>query len=620
MDRVNAVKTFLWMIIGLAVSVVITRFIYGLGATTNLSDTTPWGLWIGFDVMGGVALAAGGFVITAIFYIMRREEFHPLVKPAVLTAFLGYVAVIVSLLVDLGLPWNIWHMIIFWNPHSPLFEVGWCVMLYTTVLLLEFSPVPLEPFSRYAKIRAFLMKFRFVFVLLGIMLSTLHQSSLGSLILIMPFKLPELWYTAILPVQFFISAVALGLMMVSFESLVTTWLYRRQPETHLVAKLGKIAVWVLGIYLLVKIGELLVSGDIKLLFNGSWESNLYIVELLIGVIIPMIIFSIPRSRNSLPGQWLGSFMVVFGMAFNRINVGGLTMVGTTGEFYTPSWMEIAITAGVISGAILVFLFFIEKFKVWDRPPEDPAADPLTLPQFDRSSDVWLGTPGVAGRTKFSLALILLMAIGFALIPGRKIYSDGVAEVAAMPARGGDTLYIDGNRDTFGVAFAHKAHIERLGDTVSCIRCHHMNMPLDKQSGCYHCHADMYRPTDAFGHDWHSSRTGGNIACFDCHTPGVEKSAESAKTCDRCHNDLFIPEAAIKVDQYKAPSYADAMHALCLDCHQKEQVTLGEEKHIDVCSACHKSFAPHHLKPEVMSRLEDKYFNHVVLPAPTKQEN
>ena len=210
MNRVRNTKLILWLITGFAAAVALNRFIFGLGVTTNLNDRTPWGLWIGFDVMGGVALAAGGFVITAIFYIMKREEFHPLVKPAVLTAFLGYVAVVFSLLVDLGLPWNIWHMIIFWNLHSPLFEVGWCVMLYTTVLLLEFSPVPLEEFSRYAKIRKFLMKFRFIFVLLGIMLSTLHQSSLGSLFLIMPFKLYPLWYSNILPIQFFISASCIG--------------------------------------------------------------------------------------------------------------------------------------------------------------------------------------------------------------------------------------------------------------------------------------------------------------------------------------------------------------------------------------------------------------------------
>ncbi len=136
MNRVQNTKLFLWLITGFAAAVGLNRFIFGLGATTNLTDSTPWGLWIGFDVMGGVALAAGGFVMTAIFYIMKREEFHPFVKPAVLTAFLGYLAVIFGLMFDLGLPWNLWHMIIYWNPHSPLFEVGWCVMLYTGVLLL----------------------------------------------------------------------------------------------------------------------------------------------------------------------------------------------------------------------------------------------------------------------------------------------------------------------------------------------------------------------------------------------------------------------------------------------------------------------------------------------------
>ena len=326
MNRVHVVKSVLWGLVGLGLAVAISRFAFGLGVTTNLTDATPWGLWIGFDVMAGVMLAAGGFVITAIFYIMRREEFHPMVRPAVLTAFLGYVAVVCSLMVDLGLPWNIWHMIIYWNMHSPLFEVGWCVMLYTTVLLLEFSPVPLEETSRYAKIRALLMKFRFPFVLVGIMLSTLHQSSLGSLFLIMPFKLPELWYTPILPVLFFISAVGLGLMMVSFESLVTGWIYHRKPETKLIAKLGKAAVWVLSVYLVVRLGDLLISGRYALIFEGTRESFLFVAELLIMAVIPIILFSVPKVRYSTGGQWLGSFLVVFGMVFNRINVGGLTML------------------------------------------------------------------------------------------------------------------------------------------------------------------------------------------------------------------------------------------------------------------------------------------------------
>src|SRR5208282_3110451 len=162
--------------------------------------------------------------------IFKLDEFHSIVRPAVLTAFLGYVAVVVGLLFDLGLPWNIWHMMIYWNPHSPLFEVGWCVMLYLTVLALEFFPVPAEEFSALARIRRFLIRLRIPLVVVGIALSTLHQSSLGSLFLIMPYRLHPLWHTPILPVLFFLSAVGLGLMMVVFESQFTAYLYRRKPE------------------------------------------------------------------------------------------------------------------------------------------------------------------------------------------------------------------------------------------------------------------------------------------------------------------------------------------------------------------------------------------------------
>ena len=475
MNRVQNTKLVLWLITGLAAAVALNRFVFGLGATTNLNDATPWGLWIGVDVMGGVALAGGGFVITAIFYIMKREEFHPLVKPAVLTAFLGYLAVILGLMIDLGLPWNIWHMIIYWNPHSPLFEVGWCVMLYTTVLLLEFSPVPLEKFSRYAKIRNFLMKFRFVFVLLGIMLSTLHQSSLGSLFLIMPFKIYPLWYSNIMPIQFFISATALGLMMVAFESLVSHWLYRRAPETNLVAKLGKAVVWVLGIYLIVKMTDLAFTGKLGLIVAGTWESYLFIAEILISTLIPIMIFAIPRLREKNSYQWIGSFMVVFGMVFNRVNVGGITMLGATGDSYFPSWMEITVTLGVISVAALVFLFVIEHFHVWEIQPKDPQSLPETPPSFDYSSRVWLGTPDFASLTKFSIAFVISFAIGMALMPEQKILGKGIDIVKVSRASGRDTLLINGNRDNYFVAFPHKDHIKRIGED-QCNKCHHLTLP------------------------------------------------------------------------------------------------------------------------------------------------
>lgn len=613
MNRVNTFKTVLWAIVGLAASVGITRFVFGLGATTNLNDATPWGLWIGFDVFAGVALAAGGFVITAIVYIMKREEFRPLVKPAVLTAFLGYLAVIIGLLFDLGLPWNIWHMIIFWNPHSPLFEVGWCVMLYTTVLLLEFSPVPLEKASRYARIRDFLMRFRFPLVLLGIMLSTLHQSSLGSLFLIMPFKLYPLWYSNILPILFFVSAIGLGLAMITVESLVSGYLYKRELETTLLSKILKTAFWVLGLYLLIRIADILITGKASLIASGSWESVLFILEISIAVIIPMVLFGIPKIRRNPTGQWTGASLVVLGMVFNRINVSGLTMLRVTGDTYMPSWMEISVSAGVVSLATLVFLFSIEKFKVWDVLPVDPDADPHKLPEFDRSSEVWLGNPRISARTKYSMAFIFTMSLGFALIPGNKIQSDGIPHITAEKARGGDDMFIDGNRDNYGVLFNHKMHVEKNGDNQSCVLCHHMNVPLDKQSGCYECHSNMFQTADAFDHQWHKTSARANLTCQNCHTEGLEKTKETAKECDHCHKDLIPENSMIKIDSYKAPSYVDAMHIQCIDCHRAKAQELADKKDLALCKTCHESELPDYLRVEIKENLSGPYFNRVVLP-------
>ncbi len=613
MNRVQNTKLILWLIVGFAAAVGLNRFIFGLGATTNLTDSTPWGLWIGFDVMGGVALAAGGFVMTGIFYIMKREEFHPLVKPAVLTAFLGYLAVIFGLMFDLGLPWNIWHMIIYWNPHSPLFEVGWCVMLYTAVLLLEFSPVPLEEYSRYARIRNFLMKFRFVFVLLGIMLSTLHQSSLGSLFLIMPFKLHPLWYSSILPIQFFISAIALGLMMVAFESLVSHWLYKRKPESDLVAKLGKAVVWVLLVYLLVKIIDISAAGEFHLIFNGSRESYVFITEIMISIIIPVIIFSIPLLRNNSKAQWVGSIMVVFGMVFNRINVGGLTMLSVTGDSYTPSWMEITISLGVVAAAALAFLFAIEKFHIWDLKPKDPESLPHTAPSFDYSSHVWLGTPDVASLTKFSLAFVLSFALGMALMPEKKLFGKGIEDILVSRASGKDTLFINGNRDMNIVPFPHKDHIMRLGEN-QCVTCHHLTLPGFQENSCWECHTSMYKAVDFFKHNWHASSNGANLKCNDCHEKQVTKNLESSKQCNECHPAYNFTQQFTSVsEKYFTLSYTDALHKLCVSCHTAKVNEVKDKPKLAECSTCHLTETPEKLYSNLTWEVSHPHFNNVVLP-------
>ncbi len=598
MNRINKAKTFFWAVLGIAAAVGITRFIFGLGVTTNLSDNTPWGFWIGFDVMGGVALAAGGFVIAAVNYIFGKKRMHPISRAAILTAFLGYIAVAVGLLFDLGLPWNIWHMVIFWNPHSPLFEVGWCVMLYLTVLFLEFAPVILERWPKIkilASLYKFLNKIKIPLVILGIMLSTLHQSSLGSLFLAMPYKLHPLWYTPILPVIFFVSAICLGIMMVMVESMTTSYLYKKESEKDILRVLAKSAVVMILIYVVLRFTDIFVRGAEELLFNSGWASLLFWTEMLFSVIIPLVIFSGKALRRNINLMYFGALSGVFGIVFNRLNVGGITHVNNFSELYIPSLSELAISAGVVSAAVLVFFYFIENYKVWEKAPEDPDKDPAHKPMFSTNL-TYFGPTKTTNRTRFSFMFMVAFGITFALISGKTIYGEGAERIRVSQARGGDTLLIDGNRDGYYVAFDHKHHQKIEKD---CGFCHHMNYPNDKATGCYECHDYMYTSGDAFRHDWHTSPKGADLGCFQCHAKNVSKGkgfikniTDKRQLCDDCHKTMFTNSNIIKyVSNFKTVSYTDAMHGLCITCHierSRKDINLRYTKpNLAQCPNCHR---------------------------------
>ncbi|MBT6147394.1 MAG: polysulfide reductase NrfD, partial [Gemmatimonadetes bacterium] len=217
----------------------VLRFGQGLGASTNLSDSVPWGLWIGFDVLVGVGLAAGGFTITAAVHLFDLKRYRPIVRPTILTAFFGYLLVIVGLLFDLGQPQRVWHPLIMWNSHSAMFEIAWCVTLYTTVLFLEFSPMLLEKLRWQRALRA-VRTITIPVVILGVLLSTLHQSSLGTLFVIVPNKLHGLWYSPFLPVFFFLSAIAAGLAMIIIESSLSARAFGRRLELPILSEVARI--------------------------------------------------------------------------------------------------------------------------------------------------------------------------------------------------------------------------------------------------------------------------------------------------------------------------------------------------------------------------------------------
>ncbi len=628
--NLQRVKLVLWALMGVWGVVTVARFVHGLGATSGLNDVAPWGFWIAFDVMAGVALAAGGFVVAAIVYIFGLERYHHFARPAILTALLGYIAVAVGLLYDLGIPWHIWHPMVMPQHHSVLFEVAMCVMCYLTVLALEFSPAVLEhPLFRHPFFQRALVvirKLTIPLVIAGIVLSTLHQSSLGSLFLIQPFRVHPLWYSPYLYVLFFVSAVGLGLMMVTLEALVSGWLFGHKIDRRGLAGFGRLASFVLCFYVLLRVGDLWSRGVIPDRLDGSWASGLFLAEMLISAVIPATLLMVKRVRESIPGLATASLMTVLGIIGHRFNVCIVTFDRPEDMGYWPTWTEVAISAGIVSGAALVFIFFNENLRIVEqhgdesvtqRPdssavrPEATRAHPFA-PALRRNSLVFVVSAGVAvgllpehaifGPTPEPTPVTLARNVDALAVEApapirRTFYLSGLA--GGVPAdanpRAVRLTLIDGNRDWRFVAFTHDEHAARLGGDESCRLCHHQNMTFDRHSACYQCHRDMYEVTDVFDHDLHVTKLGMNRACIVCHQRDIAgKSRETALACWECHGDMVVQGSIIPPNPAGlvgfAPGYMDAMHGLCIRCHeQMANENPAEYEEFHRCDVCHHDF-------------------------------
>lgn len=359
-----------WLVIAAGVVSTVVRFTQGLGASTNLSDQFPWGLWIGFDILCGVGLAAGGFVVAASVYIFNLERYKPILRPAVLTAFLGYILVVFALMYDLGRPWNVWHPIIMWNPRSVMFEVGWCVMLYTTVLALEFSPVVFERLN-FKKAKRIIHAISVPLVITGVILSTLHQSSLGSLFLIVPEKVYPLWYSSSLPYLFFLTAVAVGPAMVTIESFLSWRAFGREIETPILSKLAKVSGAALAVYLVLKVQDLVHGNLLPLLTDFSLEAILYSTEILLGVVVPITLIAITRVRSTRTGLFIISLFVVLGFILNRMNLSVTALERYAGVSYFPSWMEISVTLMVVAIGFAAFRLAVKYLPIFTAEHHEP---------------------------------------------------------------------------------------------------------------------------------------------------------------------------------------------------------------------------------------------------------
>jgi len=372
------VKLTFWKFVFLALMAAgfyatVVRFTQGLGQSTNLNDQFPWGIWIGFDVLCGVMLAAGGFTLTAAVHIFNIKRLRPIVRPTVLTAFLGYILVSVALMYDLGRPYRIWHPLIMRNPHSVMFEVAYCVMLYTAVLSLEFAPIVLERFNLQKPLKII----RGVLVPLvigGVILSTLHQSSLGTLYLIMPEKLHPFWYSPLLPVFFFISAIAVGLAMTIFESSMSAKHFGGQLELPILQELGRVLVVVLSVFGILRFEDLLHRGVLRLMLQPSYEMYLFWLEIALSLILPLALLSQRKIRMSADGLYVAAVLVLLGFVTNRLNVSITGLESSAGMHYIPKWTEVAVTGAIIAVGFALFGLAVKYLPIFPAEESQPQVE------------------------------------------------------------------------------------------------------------------------------------------------------------------------------------------------------------------------------------------------------
>lgn len=357
------------------------RFYSGLGAVTNLDNQTPWGLWIGVDVAAGVALAAGGFTSAALAHVFHRESFHAIVRPALLTAMLGYTFVAFAVCIDIGRFYYIWHPLIMWNGNSALFEVGICVMIYMTVLYIEFLPIVTERFIGKVNLPGALAAFNkpvdallklldrglgktmFVFIIAGVVLSTLHQSSLGTLMVIAGQKMHPLWQTPVLPLLFLLSAIAVGFPMIIFESLIASRSFRLKPEMKILSDLGGMTAPLLGIYLAFKFGDMFIRETFVYAARFDYTALMFLSE--IGLLLIAFLMLLSRKTSGSPGMlFTAASLVIAGVLLNRFNnfITAYKPFYDTVTYY-PSFGEISVTIGCIALLVLIYRFIVIYFPV-----------------------------------------------------------------------------------------------------------------------------------------------------------------------------------------------------------------------------------------------------------------
>ncbi len=646
-DRTRLIKDILWVLALSGLVAAVMRLGFGLGATTNLSDAMPWGLWKILNMVAGVALSTGGFTVGFLVYVLGLERFRPYMKPAILVAFLGYGCSCLALLFDIGLPYRFWHPLIMWNFNSFLFEVFWCVMLYFTVTAIELAPTFFEG-MRADKIVRVLHKIAFGVVVVGISLSTLHHSSLGSLFLVTPLRLHPLWYSPWLPLFFILSAMAGGILVIVLLRILYAHWYDPEPifgtarersasliqaatgtcvpgirapaagpEMPRLRRLAVIGGSILAVYAALKIMDLYIHGGWESLLAGTWESWLYLFELIFAAIVPVGLIFSPLSRRSPVTLGLAAFLGSAGLALNRLDVGIFGYFHDAQTVYFPSLTEWLLGIGVVAAAGLVFFAISEHFPIFDdRSPAVIARTYLLRHPMGTVRQLW-HTALADSLHRISLLAVFALPIAFVFL--YPPYHDGDKEEANVKSAIGvdverNHLKIDGNRAGIATEFAHAEHQKRLKDSTACATCHHLSMPGDKTTPCSRCHRRFIDGERLFNHGYHLKAvvekegiTGwypANKTCSICHVPERPRTVANTKDCWDCHKeDMWPPQLPQKaVDLRIAGSFVHSMHNACIPCHRREQELSDDPKKQELarCGTCHPTLRPRGFRVDMVA--------------------
>jgi Ni/Fe-hydrogenase subunit HybB-like protein len=354
-------------IMAAAAIVAFVRFATGIGTIANINDAYPWGWWVGYGIMTMIAIGGVGFTITALVEIIGVHRYHSFVRPAVLMAFLCYAGAITMLMVELGRPWKVWLVLVSWAPTSALYEVGWCAFLYLTVLALEFAQVPAEQ----AGWRRALRLIRTIYIpimLLGVTLSHLHQSSLGTLMTLIPHKINLLWWSDNLPLLYLFSAMMAGPAMAILEHLAAARWLGFAPRIDLLAGLARIEAWLVGLFFAFQMGDLFYRGAADAMFISSWFAVSFWVEILFGLMLPFVLLLMPEVRVSRRGLATACSLIIAGVLLHRLNVAVIGLRVRHWETYVPSLGEVTITLGITAAAIFAFGYFARILPIHEELP------------------------------------------------------------------------------------------------------------------------------------------------------------------------------------------------------------------------------------------------------------